>query len=79
MFSFGISGACCLALGTESVRGNDLGILTPAAVGFVAEQAGIQASMGIVAIMTVLLPVTILISYSTDRSSGKKAVTSVHR
>ncbi len=91
MFSFGISGACCLALGTESVRGNELGIswmtlagsaggiLTPAAVGFVAERAGIQAGMGIVAIMTVLLLVTILISYSTNRSSGKNAVTSVHR
>lgn len=76
-----------MALGTESVRGNDLGIswmtlagsaggiLTPAAVGFVAERAGIQAGMGIVAVMTVLLFVTILISYFGTRpakgESGK--------
>jgi len=63
-----------MALGTESVRGNDLGIsamtlagsaggiITPAAVGFVAEQAGIQAGMGVVVGTTVLLLVTILIS-----------------
>lgn len=63
-----------MALGTEAVRGNDLGIswmiltgsaggiLTPATVGFVAERAGIQAGMGVVAVMTVLLLVTILLS-----------------
>ena len=70
-----------MALGTESVRGNDLGvswmtlagsaggILTPAAVGFVAERAGIQAGMGIVAAMTVLLFAAILISFFIDRST----------
>lgn len=66
-----------MALGTESVRGNDLGvswmilagsaggIITPATVGLVAERAGIQAGMGVVVIMTVLLLVTILISVFT--------------
>jgi fucose permease len=70
-----------MALGTESVRGNDLGvswmtlagsaggILTPAAVGFVAERAGIQAGMGIVAAMTVLLFAAILISFFIGRST----------
>ena len=63
-----------MALGTESVRGNDLGvsamtldgsaggIITPATVGFVAERAGIQAGMSIVVGTTVLLLITILIS-----------------
>ena len=63
-----------LALGTESIRGNDLGvssmilagsiggIVAPAAVGLVAEQAGIHAGMGVVVLMTVLLMLTILIS-----------------
>lgn len=66
-----------MALGTESVRGNDLGvswmilagsaggIITPATVGFVAERAGIQAGMGVVVAMTVLLLITILFSVST--------------
>lgn len=72
-----------MALGTESVRGNDLGIswmtlagsaggiLTPAAVGFVAERAGIQAGMSIVAVMTVLLFGTILISYFANRPAKR--------
>lgn len=63
-----------MALGTEAVRGNDLGvswmilagsaggIITPAAVGFVAERVGIQAGMGVVVVMTIALLVTILIS-----------------
>lgn len=75
-----------MALGTESVRGNDLGIswmtlagsaggiLTPAAVGFVAERAGIQAGMGIVAVMTVLLFVTILISYFGNRPAKRDSI-----
>lgn len=61
-----------LALGTESVRGNDLGvsnmiligsaggIVTPALVGMVAEKAGIQAGMGVVVAVTVLLLASIL-------------------
>lgn len=63
-----------LALGTEQIRGNDLGvssmvligsfggIITPALVGMVAEKAGIQAGMGVVVIVTVLLLLTILCS-----------------
>jgi len=63
-----------MAVGTEAVRGNDLGvswmilagsaggIIAPATVGFVAERAGIQAGMGVVVATTVLLLVTILFS-----------------
>ena len=66
-----------MALGTEAVRGNDLGvswmilagsaggIIAPATVGFVAEGTGIQAGMGVVVVMTVLLLVTILFSVFT--------------
>ena len=69
-----------MALGTESVRGNDLGvsamtlagsaggIITPATVGFVAERAGIQAGMSIVVGTTVLLLVTIMISTLSKQS-----------
>ena len=63
-----------LALGTESIKGNDFGvsimiftgstggIVTPALVGLVAERAGIQVGMGVVVAVTVLLLVTILFS-----------------
>ena len=63
-----------LALGTQSIKGNDLGvstmvlvgstggIITPAVVGLVAEKAGIQMGMGVVVAVTVLLLATILIS-----------------
>lgn len=63
-----------MALGTEAVRGNDLGvswmilagsaggILTPAIVGFVAEWAGIRSGMAVVAGMTGALLLTILFS-----------------
>lgn len=63
-----------MGVGTEAVRGNDLGvswmilagsaggIIAPATVGFVAERAGIQAGMGVVVGTTVLLLVTILFS-----------------
>ena len=63
-----------LALGTEKIRGNDLGvsnmvligsfggIITPALVGMVAEKAGIHAGMGVVVCVTVLLLITILFS-----------------
>ena len=65
---------CALALGTERIKGNDLGvstmilvgtaggIITPAVVGAVAEKAGIQMGMGVVVAVTVLLLATILIS-----------------
>lgn len=63
-----------MALGTECVRGNDLGvsamtltgvaggIIAPAAVGFVAEHAGIQVGMGVVVAATIMLLIMILIS-----------------
>ena len=63
-----------LALGTQSIKGNDLGvstmiftgstggIITPALVGMVAEKAGIQVGMGVVVLVTVLLLGTILFS-----------------
>lgn len=63
-----------MALGTERIRGNDLGvstmtflgstggIITPALVGMVAETAGIQVGMGVVVCVTVLLLITILFS-----------------
>ena len=63
-----------LALGTQSIKGNDLGvsnmiligstggIITPAVVGMVAEKAGIQVGMGVVVLVTVLLLGTILFS-----------------
>lgn len=66
-----------MGLGTESVRGNDLGvswmilagsaggIITPTLVGFVAEFAGIQAGMGVVLGTTALLLVTIVFSILT--------------
>lgn len=62
-----------LSLGTESIKGNDLGvstmiflgstggIITPAVVGVVAEYAGIQMGMGVVVIVTMLLLATILL------------------
>ncbi len=63
-----------LALGTERIKGNDLGvstmiftgstggIITPAIVGMVAETAGIQMGMGVVVIVTFLLLGTILLT-----------------
>ena len=63
-----------LALGTQSIKGNDLGvsimifigsaggIITPALVGVVAQNAGIQMGMGVVVAVTVLLLATILVS-----------------
>lgn len=66
-----------LALGTASIKGNDLGvstmiftgstggIITPAVVGMVAEKAGIQVGMGVVVAVTVLLLGTILFSVFT--------------
>ncbi len=66
-----------LALGTERIKGNDLGvstmiftgstggIITPAVVGMVAENAGIQMGMGVVVIVTFLLLGTILLTLRT--------------
>ena len=64
--------------GNESIRGNDLGvstmiligstggIITPAVVGMVAEQAGIQTGMGVVVAVTAMLLVAIILSIRTD-------------
>ena len=62
------------AFGSDCIRGNDLGcsvmiftgsvggIVTPFLVGQVAERAGIQAGMGVVAALTALLLVSIVLS-----------------
>ncbi len=66
-----------LAMGTASIKGNDLGVsnmiligstggvITPALVGMVAESAGIQVGMGVVVAVTVLLLATIVFSVVT--------------
>lgn len=74
---------CALALGTENIKGNDLGlstmvligttggIITPSLVGVVAENAGIQMGMGVVVAVTVLLLLTILFSvFSKDSAKA---------
>ena len=67
-----------LALGTESIRGNDVGvstmiligstggIITPAVVGVVAERAGIQTGMGVVLGVTAMLLAAIVLSIRTN-------------
>ncbi len=67
------------SLGVSSVKGNDIGIsamtlagsiggiITPAAVGFVAGKAGIQAGMGVVAITTILLLLTIMLAFFINK------------
>lgn len=67
-----------LALGTESIRGNDLGvstmiligstggIITPAVVGVVAEEAGIQTGMGVVVAVTAMLLAAIILSIRSN-------------
>ena len=67
-----------LALGTESIRGNDVGvstmiligstggIITPAVVGMVAERAGIQTGMGVVLGVTAMLLAAIVLSIRTN-------------
>ena len=70
-----------LALGTESIRGNDLGvstmiligstggIITPAVVGLVAEKAGIQTGMGVVVLVTAMLLGAIILSIRTNTAA----------
>ncbi len=72
-----------LALGTERIKGNDLGvstmilvgttggIITPAVVGMVAEEAGIQMGMGVVVAVTALLLITILVSVFSKGTEEK--------
>ncbi|MBR3794846.1 MAG: MFS transporter [Clostridia bacterium] len=70
-----------LAIGTENIKGNDLGvstmvligttggIITPSLVGMVAERAGIQMGMGVVVAVTFLLLITILFSVFSKNGS----------
>lgn len=67
------------AFGSDCIRGNDLGcsvmiftgsvggIVTPALVGWVAQWAGIQAGMGVVAALTALLLLSIVLSVLSVR------------
>ena len=73
------------AFGSDSIRGNDLGcsimivtgsaggILTPALVGLVAEQAGIRVGMGLVAVFTALLLLSIVLGVVSVKKSAKGA------
>ena len=73
------------AFGSDCIRGNDLGcsimiftgsaggILTPALVGLVAERAGIRAGMGLVAVFTALLLLSIVLSVVSVKTSKKGA------
>ena len=73
------------AFGSDCIRGNDLGcsimiftgsaggILTPALVGLVAERAGIRAGMGLVAVFTALLLLSIALSVVSVKTSKKGA------
>jgi len=67
------------AFGSDCIRGNDLGcsimiftgsvggVVTPFLVGQVAERAGIQAGMGVVAVLTALLLLSIILSVASVR------------
>ena len=67
------------AFGSDCIRGNDLGcsimiftgslggVVTPFLVGQVAERAGIQAGMGVVAVLTALLLFSIILSVASVR------------
>ncbi len=73
------------AFGSDCIRGNDLGcsvmiftgsmggVVTPFLVGQVAERAGIQAGMGVVAALTALLLASIVLSVASVRHSGTQA------
>ncbi|MBQ9647508.1 MAG: MFS transporter [Oscillospiraceae bacterium] len=72
------------ALGSESIRGNDVGcsfmiltgslggVLTPMLVGFVAERSGIRAGMGLIAVLTGLLLASILLSVISVNHTEQK-------
>lgn len=73
------------AFGSDCIRGNDLGcslmiftgsaggILTPFLVGQVAERAGIRAGMGLVAVFTALLLLSIVLSVLSVKTTKKGA------
>ncbi len=71
------------SLGSAAIRGNDLGsasmnflgsiggVITPALVGFIANQLGIQAGMGLVVALTALLLAAILLSVYATRERAQ--------
>ena len=71
------------AFGSDYIKGNDIGssamiftgsaggIITPALVGFVAEQSGMRAGMGVVVILTALLLLSIVFSSLSMKKPGK--------
>lgn len=73
------------AFGSDCIRGNDLGcsimiftgsaggIITPALVGLVAERAGIRAGMGLVAVFTALLLLSIVLSVVSVKTTKEGA------
>ena len=73
------------AFGSDCIRGNDLGcsimiftgsaggIITPALVGLVAERAGIRAGMGLVAVFTALLLLSIVLSIISVKTTKEGA------
>lgn len=73
------------AFGSDCIRGNDLGcsimiftgsaggIITPALVGLVAERAGIRAGMGLVAVFTALLLLSIVLSIVSVKTTKEGA------
>lgn len=70
------------AFGSDCIKGNDLGcsamiftgsiggIITPALVGFVAEHSGIRSGMGVVAVLTAMLLLSILLSVISARKTN---------
>ena len=73
------------AFGSDCVKGNDLGcsvmiftgsaggVITPALVGLVAERAGIRAGMGLVAVFTALLLLSIVLSIISVKTTKEGA------
>ena len=73
------------AFGSDCIRGNDLGcsimiftgsaggIITPFLVGQVAERSGIRAGMGLVAVFTALLLLSIVLSVLSTKMENKGA------
>lgn len=73
------------AFGSDYIKGNDLGssaiiftgsiggIITPALVGFVAEQSGIRAGIGVVVVLTFMLVLSIIFSVLSVHSDLQKS------
>ena len=72
------------AFGSDCIRGNDMGcsvmiltgtaggIITPALVGRMAELAGIQSGMGVVAVVSALLLISIVLGTAGERRSDAR-------